>query len=74
MKKYLSKCFTLASIILFVYLAYQLFERGFVEAVAVEVQRYSDININNLYLLMALLALSFPAGWISSRLRLFSNQ
>mgnify|MGYP001109107146 CR=1 FL=1 len=74
MKKYLSKCFTLASIILFVYLAYLLFERGFVEAVAVEVQRYSDININNLYLLMALLALSFPAGWVSSKLRLPSNQ
>jgi len=68
MKKYLSKCFTLASFVLAIYVVYLMFSRGFVGALETEIKRYSDININYIYLMLGIVLASFPAGWISSKL------
>lgn len=70
MKKIFTRLFYLALMVLTVVTAYNLYQRGVVEAVGQEVARYGDINVNYIYILVLMIVGSFPAGWLLSRFKI----
>ena len=69
MKKVFNNFITLASFSMLGVFGYKLFDAGVVQAASLEIRRYSDINVNYIYIMIGFVVLSFVMGWAIPKLR-----